>query len=249
MNSEYQLENEEVISENMIEEIEENKYNYPLETEDGKTICQLCGEEFFSLTKSHFEKVHNISISSYRNSFPDSPLVSRQTNIRRKATQKENFLMNKEKLENLEKDSPKKIIDDLLFGEERHVNEEPLIEDEEKVTFQREEKSLDPIKRIKINILNFLGNFFPSIQMDYMIRKIQGDRILEYEIITDYADPIKKINIEFPNVFWHNKSQFKKGMRDKTLIMDKWKIIYIENRGPSMKNIEEAVMDFIKNQN
>jgi len=32
MNSEYQLENEEVISENMIEEIEENKYNYPLET-------------------------------------------------------------------------------------------------------------------------------------------------------------------------------------------------------------------------
>ena len=101
------------------------------------------------------------------------------------------------------------------------------------------------IHKSKIKFLNFLVNYFSDmdyIKNSYYVDKMSGSK-LEEKIITDISIPIVKLDIEFPDVFWHNKDNNAKEIRDEKLKQMGWTIINMTGSNPSVddlkKNLEE----------
>jgi hypothetical protein len=92
----------------------------------------------------------------------------------------------------------------------------------------------------KSKILDHLRTFFSNIQQDYMIKLIDGGGKLHNEFITDYADPVLKINIEFPDVFWHNQGVIDLN-RDEKMQRYGWKVIKISGNNPTGPKITETI--------
>jgi len=222
-----------------------NEESYPSTNNEGKVLCQICGKPFSIITPGHLLK-HQVTMKQYKLRFPDSPLTSSDFKSRQKYAKSSLFKKDSEETnkslkppiqkENIIEDK----ISDYKFPEEIIVNEEPEIEELE-IDYKTEIK--DPIQYKKNQILNCLKQFYSNIQMDYMIQKLSISNHLEYEFITDFADPILKVNIEFPKTFWHNQNQFNDPQRNNKLKIEGWKVIEIHSQNPSNSEIEKAIFN------
>ena len=204
-----------------------SEYNYDFFNEEGKVICQICGKPFFVVSPRHIH-LHNISYSEYKLRFPDAPLSCKAFAAKGKYGKEKNiFIRNAlEKIEN--NNIPPHDVNPVIDEE---INFDNLI---------KETSSCDICSISKDKILDFLKLFFTNVKKDYLIQEFSSDRLL-YESISDFADPILKINIEFPNCFWHNEMAYKDLNRDQNLKEFGWKIIKIYSETPNLKDIEKAI--------
>jgi len=198
--------------------------------ENGKVICQICGKSFLVISPKHLMKIHDVTFSQYRSRYPDAPLSSEEFRSRGKFGKLGLFK------KGVQEDVP--IIEDII---EDDLDEEPVKELKKfEVVVNLPEEKQDPISKTKRNILKFLKDIFYNIEPNYVIRKFHPDGRLEYEFITDFADPILKIDFEFPKVFWHNKDRYEDLNRKIKLQSGGWKIIEISSISPSIKDITKV---------
>jgi len=212
------------------------EYPYEFLNDKQKVICQICGRGFISITPTHL-KTHNITFSEYKLRFPKAPIISNRSPIFHRDTN--------DKVLATEKDAPiNEIIDDERDIPKKDVN--PVIHQEiifdDKQLFTDNLKSQDICNTSKDKILVYLKSFFRNIEKNYMIQEYALSGNLVYEVITDFADPVLKLNIEFPNTFWHNSLFVNNRLRNIRLEEYGWKVIEIKKSSPSLKAIENILM-------
>lgn len=211
-----------------------NQYPYEFLNDKQKVICQVCGKGFIAITPAHL-KTHDVTVEEYKLKFPKAPIISPRSKIRIKNN----------KILITEKEAPcNEIIDDERDIPKHNVN--PVIHKE--IVFENKQISIDNLKpqdvcdANKDRILIFLKLFFKNIVKDYMIQEFSLNNELSYEVITDFADPILKLNIEFPNSFWHNSMSFNNPLRNIRLEEYGWNIIEIKKASPSLKEVESVLL-------
>lgn len=205
------------------------EYQYPEFDKEGKIICQICGKSFSMVTPSHLQRKHNMSLEEYRNKFPDISLTSNQFNKSRKYETSDLFTPS---------DEP--VIESEINDTE--PDEDPIFEDlENQIPVNTKTKKPDKITLNRLRVLRDLQKFYKHVQQNYIIQKFAKSGKLEYEFVTDYADPLLKIIVNFPRVFWHNKDIYQDPNKNNKLMKDGWKIFEIYSPSASTKDINEAM--------
>ena len=196
------------------------------EPKDGKVSCAICGKRFKIITPRHL-KQHRMSLADYKRKYPNSPISGSQFSASTKYAHADVFTEDKKTEEittpngtvdydkmmsDIDEDGV--IVEDNSFPEieemtTREVNFEPVPEDR--------------MGREKITILNLLRSYYPKVQKDFFIRKFTLSNQLDYEYISDFADPIAKVLFDFPKMFWHNDYITNK-IRNVKLQKEGWKI-------------------------
>lgn len=206
-----------------------SEYSHPFTNENGKVLCQICGKPYLVISPKHLAN-HKVTYAEYKMRFPDAPLSSKEFAAKGKYG-KEKHLFVKETLEEMESD---------IDAEELN---EPDVEDEIdfKKIIEDNPVSGDICDISKDRILDHLRTFLTNVKKDFIIQQfsIVGD--LVYEVITDFADPVLKINIEFPKTFWHNQESFSDNTRDRKLAEYGWKVIKINSVKPTFQDISKAM--------
>jgi len=217
-------------------------YSYPFVTEQGKVICQICGKDYLIISPRHL-KTHNITFDEYKLRFPEAPISSKEFNKLGKVGKDKNVFVEQE-LASIDEEEKKikKMLEEEDDIPEKDVD--PTIEQEidfEKVYKERPQKDKDVCVLSKDKILDHLRAFYTNIKKDHMIQVFNIQDFLLFEFVSDFADPILKVNIEFPNTFWHNRMPYEDINRDKKLAEYGWKVIRINSRAPTFKDIQEAI--------
>jgi len=222
------------------------EYPFPFLNEAGKLHCQLCGEPFLIIAPAHLIKKHKVTYSEYKLRFPDAPLTTEGFHNLGKYGKEKNLFV-KEELEKLEEEPIIQEFDDDDIPEhdvyptiEENIDFQQAIE--ENLQNNSVKKANDICGRSKDKILEHLQTFFTNIKKDHMIQikeEITGRVIFEY--ISDFSDPILKINIEFPRTFWHNKMSYDDPNRNRKLREHGWKVIEIKTQVPTFKDISNAI--------
>jgi hypothetical protein len=211
-------------SENMSENPKE--WNYPGFSEKGKVICQVCGKAYMILTPSHL-KTHNLKYSEYKNKFPGAPITTEEFKAISKYSKPSKYTEEDHK----------------LLGEERIIDDIPVIDDEfEMPKIETTKKFSNPIEAKKYGILTFLAEFLPSVKQDHMIVVTTVQNVAIFQTISDFADPVLKIDIEFPDTFWHNQDMISNDpSRNGKLIENGWRVVTVRGNAPTNKDIEKAL--------
>jgi len=199
----------------------------PFDEETGKVACQVCGKYFLVISPRHLMK-HKISYSDYTKRYPNAPLSSKEFSAKTKYGKVKDLF------------APVKSDDEL---EEVIVNEQPTIEDDMDIEKILKEKTyVDPVKQSKAQILDTLRSYFTNIRQDYMIEEYgRMSKRLKYQFITDFADPILRIVVQFPNTFWHNRDVHIDPLKNEKLDADGWRVLTVKQRSPSRSDIQRVV--------
>ena len=216
-------------------------YPYPFVTEKGKVICQICGKDYLIISPKHL-KTHNLTFDEYKLRFPEAPISSKEFNKLGKIGKDRNVFVEQE-LSSIE-DEEKKIKAMLEENDIPEKDVEPTVDQEidfDKVYEETPQKEKDIFALSKDKILDHLRAFYTNIRKDYMIQVFNIQNHLMFEFISDFADPILKVNIEFPNTFWHNRMPYDDVNRDKKLAEYGWKVIRIDAVAPKFKDIQDAI--------
>ena len=229
-----------------------------------KIECAVCGEKFPIITPSHLMKKHSMSLTAYKEKFPDAPITSSQYKARQKFLKgnlfvKKDPVIDEVDLSKLSLESESKVDAEIEVSrviapiEERKLFKDMFEEDDkdpELVVTQLEIK--EPVVQAhpqipadKLRIIDFLKTVFPinSVVNNFMIEKFHHEGLLEYQFITDIAIPSKKIDIEFTKSFWHN-FHVPDIYRNHKLERDGWTIIEIQDFSPS----SDAVKAYLKHR-
>ena len=212
-------------------------YPYPVYDDQKNIVCQICGKGFLQITGVHLKR-HNISTEEYKIRFPDIPLISPKRKFYNQSKKKNDLFVTKKEIpiniiSDDKRDIPKHDVNPIIHKE--IVFDAPSI-------IKNHKNQLDICVKNKDIILNYLKTFFTNITKDYMIREFSLSGSLDYEVITDFADPVLKINIEFPNTFWHNSMTYDNPARTYRLKEYGWNIIEIKTSSPTLKKIEKILM-------
>ena len=203
----------------------ENQYSEY--NEQGKIICQICGKPFSIIAPSHLKK-HNVTLDEYKNKFPDVALTSKQFNTSRKYETSDMF-------------TPKEPVIETPINVEK-PDADPIFEDLQKQTqVKPKAEKLDSMSLNRLRILKDIQKYYKHTQQNYLIQKFVNTSKLKYEFITDYADPILKVIVNFPKTFWHNNDSFPDATKNNKLMIDGWKIIEIHSTTASTKDIDNAL--------
>lgn len=217
----------------------EEVYPYPLVSDEGKVICQICGKPYLVISPRHLG-THNVSYEEYKTRFSGAPLSSKEFNKMGKIARDKNIFV-EEELKAFEVEEPK---EDIVDEDIPEKDVDPTVDQEidfEQVYAEAPLAEKDICSVSKDRILDHLRAFFTNIRKDYMIQVFNINNLLMFEFISDFADPILKVNIQFPNAFWHNRMQYVDSNRDKKLEEHGWKVIRIKSKGPTFKDISKAV--------
>ena len=195
-----------------------NEYEYPfIDEKTGRVICQLCGKSYLVISPKHLQ-THDVTYSEYKLRFPDAPLSCEEFTASSKYG---------------------KVKEMFTFEDETKVEEE--IEDEPEIEYHIEKviniKKEDLFTRSKNKMVEHLKLFFFHIQKDYMIS------FPSFQYISDFADPILKIDVECPNTFWHNDTSGDTTRNQKLKSMG-WKVIEIKSKAPTYEDIEKAIKGY-----
>ena len=206
----------------------EEKLPYPpFDEKTGKIHCQICGNKYLVISPKHLVK-HNITHPDYTKRYPSAPLSSKEFNAKTKYGKIKDLFV------------PTEVDEDL---EEIVVDEEPDIEDDidiEKIL--TEKAQVDPVKQSKAQVLDTLKTYFTNIRQDYMIEEYGPmSQRLKYQFITDFADPILRVVVQFPRSFWHNNDTNIDPLKNIKLEQDGWKVLIVKSRAPSRKDIQRVV--------
>jgi len=209
----------------------QEKLQYPpIDEKTGRVICQICGKNYLVISPRHLLK-HNITHPDYTKRYPSAPLSSKEFNAKSKYGKVKDLF------------TPTEAAPDEL--EEIIVNEQPNIEDDIDIEKILKEKSYrDPIKESKSQVLDTLRAYFTNVRSNYLIEEFgpQSGKLVCH-FITDFADPILKIAIQFPNTFWHNRDVHIDPLKNKKLEEYGWKVLVVKGKTPSHKNIQKVVDD------
>jgi uncharacterized Zn finger protein (UPF0148 family) len=209
------------------------EYSYPLFDENGKVNCQICGKPFMVISPRHLSGKHKIQYGEYKLRFPDAPLSSAEFTAKSKYGKVKGIFDEDVEIEEIQ-----------YIEKEFEGIGDPDIHDEVEIDIGKLTETIrrykDPMQEKKGKILDHLKTFFSNIQQDYVVQLIDGGGRLNEEYITDFADPILKVNIEFPGTFWHNQGVIDL-MRDEKMKMYGWKIIHIHGQAPSLQKITEII--------
>lgn len=217
-------------------------YPYPFVTEKGKVVCQICGKDYLIISPRHL-KTHNLTFDEYKLRFPEAPISSKEFNKLGKIGKDKNVFVEQElaSIENEEKKIKQMLEEDVDIPEK---DVEPTIDQEidfEKVYEESPQKDKDNFSLTKNKILDHLRAFYTNVKKDYMIQIFDIQNHLLFEFISDFADPVLKVNIEFPNTFWHNRMAYEDVNRDRRLAEYGWKVIRIKTQAPQFKDIQDAL--------
>jgi hypothetical protein len=204
--------------------------------EKGRILCQICGQSFLTISPKHLLKKHNITYKEYFLRYPDAPSCTGEFGARIKYRRDRNAIFI-EKM-NVEKKTENPAIEEMIISEEVG---EPVVEeyDERLEKLTQEASCLNPLDNEKNKVLNILRLFLSNVQKDYMIQIFNIVGQFQFEFITDFADPVLKLNVEFPNTFWHNLGRFDDPLRDVKLEEYGWKILRVYSKNPTIHDIED----------
>jgi len=198
--------------------------------------CEICGKEFQQITVSHLQ-THGVTMKEYRTKFPNSPIVS--------------FTATRRKVADVFKDQESKTIEteDIIY-EEEEPDTDVIIEeldfdeipDDVTETYVDTDQADDYCSIQKDTVLEILKKFFSNVKKDYLVRERSVNGSILYECITDFADPVLRIDIEFPNTFWHNQEPWNTS-RDQRLKEFGWRVINIYSKAPTFKDINKAISE------
>jgi len=221
---------------------------YPKFDENKKVVCQICGKAFLVISPKHLSRIHGVTLAQYRTRYPDAPLSSEEFRSRGKFGKLHLF-----KKEDERKRKGKPATEDIITDGEPLVEELKELELEESKKLESEEleeipeviiklpeDKQDPISRAKNKILKFLKEIFSNVESNYIIRIFAPDGRLECEFISDFADPILKIDFEFPRAFWHNEDRYFDLARNVKLRNNGWKVIEVNSNNPSIGDLIKA---------
>lgn len=198
--------------------------------------CEICGKEFQRITPMHL-RTHGITIKEYKMKFPDSPLVSYTATGRKVATlfeEQENKSIKTETIN--DDDNEDTIIDELDFD---NIPDHDVVE-----TYKDTDVGqVDFCSLQKDGVLEILKKFFSNVKKDFLIREKNFNGAILYECITDFADPVLKIDIEFPNAFWHNQEPWQNSVREQKLKSFGWTIINIMSNAPTFEEINKIISE------
>lgn len=215
-------------------------YPYPFVTEKGKVICQICGKDYLIISPKHL-KTHNLTFDEYKLRFPKAPISSKEFNKLGKIGKDRNVFVEQE-LSSIEDEEKK--IKAMLEDDIPKKDVEPTVDQEidfNKAYEETPQKEKDIFALSKNKILDHLRAFYTNVRKDYMIQVFNIQNHLMFEFISDFADPILKVNIEFPNTFWHNRMPYDDVNRDIKLAEYGWKVIRIDTIAPKFKDIQDAI--------
>lgn len=230
---------------------------HPEFSEKGEVICQECGVGYKVITGTHTRK-HGMSIEEYRAKYPGAPTSGKMFSLTMSQVQSKTEIFD-EKPEKVEVDLDETGEDDVVTDEVLDDDDAPTIEEiQEKIQdedmsdlFQFEEPQDlepydstdddDPSPKDKLQLLKFLRKKYPFIQNNYSIKKFLMTGHLEYEFITDMADPINKVDFEFPNAFWHNRMAYEDPRRNEKLRQDGWKVVIVNSRAPRIADVQKLI--------
>ena len=210
------------------------EYSHPFFDEDGKVICQICGKSFMVISPKHLSGKHDIKYGEYKLRYPEAPLSNSEFNARSKYGKVKGVFDNDEvDIEEMDE------IDDAFDGiDDPDIHKEMEIDISKLTETIRQFK--DPMQEKKSKILDHLRTFFSNVQQDFTVQLVDGGGRLNEEYITDFADPVLKVNIEFPDTFWHNQGHIDL-MRDEKMKSYGWKVIHVHGMNPTPKKITEIV--------
>lgn len=216
---------------------------------DSSICCRICGYQAKIITPSHL-KIHSTTMEDYRKTYPNAPVVCEDT--KRKLTK-----TSKDKAERVKIAKTQTILNE--------IQRSPKIESLPKIEIKGDNivKKIDnliicnissdgEVSRDKAEILYFLQNRFGGDKVfnNYYVEKMIVNQYLEYKIITDIAIPSLKIDLEFPNCFWHNSDVRRpKDLRDIVLKRDGWRVIDITNVNPNSEDVKLALDLILQNKN
>jgi hypothetical protein len=206
-------------------------WEYPEYDRKGRVYCQECGKTFMLLTPSHL-KTHGLRYAEYKDKYPGAPTSTEEFKALSKYSK------------------PNKYTDEdyKILGTEVVIDEDiPVIDDEFEMPKAESAKHFDtPMEAKKYEILTFLLNFLKDVKMDYPIEIFDGQGVLLFSAISDYADPFQLINIQFPDTFWHNRDlDGENPNRDRKLQENGWKVINIKSNSPSINDIEKELRKYL----
>jgi hypothetical protein len=229
---------------------------YPEFSEKGEVICQECGGAYKVLTGSHTRRKHNMSIEDYKAKYPGAPTSGKMFSLTMSQVQSKTELFKEKPPEvDLNQTGEDDVITDDILDDERAPTIEEIqekLEDEDLSDLFTSDEVQDPelfdveeedkqTPKDKLQILKAVRQRYPFVQNNYMIKKFLLTNHLEYEFITDMADPINKVDFEFPNTFWHNRMAFEDPNRNQKLRQDGWRVILIEARIPKPSDVQKLI--------
>lgn len=208
-----------------------NVMKYPPFNEKGKVFCQECGKTYMILTPSHL-KTHQLKYSEYQDKYPDAPITTEEFKALSKYSK------------------PKKYTDEdiAILGKEVVIDEDiPVIDDDFEMPKNQVAQSFDtPMESKKNEIFHFLIDFLPDLKMDFQIEIFDIQQSLIFSTISDFADPFLKINVQFPNTFWHNMDMVGEDLnRTRKLRENGWKTVTVESNSPAIKLIEKEIRKYL----
>lgn len=211
------------------------EYSYPFFDEDKKVVCQICGKSYQVISPKHLAN-HNLRYAEYKLRFPDAPLSNSEFAASSKYGKYKDIFNSDDEV----------IVEEEIESIEKEFEgmEDPEVEEEVNIKKLAETTRVykDPMQERKLKILDHLRTFFSNIQQNYMVQLIDGGGQLKHEFITDFADPVLKIDIEFPDVFWHNQGVIDLN-RDLKLKTYGWKVIKIKGNNPTSVKITKTISE------
>lgn len=213
-----------------------NDMNSKFFDEKGKVICQVCGKKYMIITPSHL-KTHDLKYSQYQEQYPGAPLTNEEFRALSLYSTKKGTAKKKYSLEDIE-----------ILGKETIIDEDvPVIDNDFEIPKKQVKKHFDtPMEAKKEEILSFLVTYLPNIIMDYRIEIFDMHDTCLFSSISDFADPVSKIDIEFPKTFWHNAEYgFDDPNRTHRLKQYGWKAITINSVSPKISDIEKKLREIL----
>ena len=216
----------------------EHEYPYPYpyyEEKTGKVNCQICGKPFAIISPRHLKK-HDITHAEYKLRFPDAPLTNEEFAV------KSLYGRHKDMFKVSEPEEPDNytLTDDSIIGDEEIVDKEVILIEDFGVT-KKDVTNSDPVANMKKRIFNHLSMYLHNVRQNYFIEEKTLGGLTKFRYISDFADPVLKINVEFPDTFWHNQDIFIDPLREEKLKSGGWKVIKIRGKAPSLEKIEKSL--------
>lgn len=205
--------------------------NFPTFNEKGKVLCQECGKPFMILTPSHL-KTHNLKYGEYKDKYPDAPITTEEFKALSKYSKPSKYTEE----------------DFKILGKEVVIDEDiPVIDDEFEMPKNQVAESFDnPMDAKKYEIFNFMIDFLPDLKMDCQIEIFDIQQNLIFSTISDFSDSFLKVNVQFPDTFWHNMDALGSDLnREQKLSEYGWKTITIKSNFPSIKSIEKHIRKYL----
>lgn len=209
-------------------------------TEDGsKVICQYCLKEFRRITTQHL-RMHDMTFDEYKFNFPGAPTdhthykdflneVEVSTVIQKPVNQidnKPNISSGDDILAQMKSDIQEAVKTQVVVSDES----EQFDVNQSEIKFQH-----------KGEIIAFIRNLLPGLKNNYYYRKRNLVGEVLYSFVTDMADPVHRIAIDFPDTFWHNRDFYFESRKQELLKQSKWRYVRIEGVAPTNKEIVDAL--------